>query len=455
MKFTRIETPVARLVTRIALGAMSVALILTLCGCSSKGEQEVTGKSADNGSSSSSSNPDISVDGSDDQEQESEGLLAVANTDNAQRRGDIVFVHGLGGDRTTWINKNSKFDWPRELGKDLNEFGVWVLYYESAGLDWMGNTMSIENRSENLLNQLRTSNIGDRRICFITHSLGGIVVKQMLQDASDLEIHEYADIGARTKGVVFLGTPNTGSELANLVESLNKLFPAIRANVTAQQLEHNAPVLMRLNKWYRNNVEKMEIETLAFFENKPTSVPGSAGTIRAIVVDQASADPGISGIVAVGVMEDHISIAKPRSRKSLVYKTVKQFIEDKVIPLPDLYDINFEAFSKDFNECRNDDTKLNDFKQKHVSQKVVWDAIIQNVNPDKKTPRYSISVAPDSQPLDWVVASFRPWEFNPDKKAGEKVRISGILHRKTNKMGAILDECKILPPEKTKMRTGD
>ena len=375
-----------------------------------------------------------------------DGIVPIANTTDVHRRCDVVFIHGLGGDgRGTWqAGTAPPFYWPEELGKDIPDAGVWVVNYDAQISEWLGHTMPIEVRSQNLLNRLKNAGIGERRIVFVAHSLGGLLVKQMLQDSTDLQVKDWHDIGLRTKGVVFLGTPNTGSNEANAVGFLDKLAPVLRTTITQQQLTTNAPILMRLNTWYRNNADILEINTLAFFETKPT--------FRTIIVDQASADPGIPRIRVVGVDEDHLSICKPQSKTADVYQSVMRFINEEVIPLPTTYDISFANFELKFNEIKNDFGKLDEFKKQHVGQEVVWDAVVQKVTRDKKKPSMSISVNDHSETLNWVVASFRPWEFDYELEPGTSIKISGLLRESTNSLGAFLEDCKIIKPHPQKTK---
>jgi hypothetical protein len=50
-----------------------------------------------------------------------------------------------------------------------------------------------------------------------------------------------------------------------------------------------------------------------------------------LVVDDASADPGIVGVTPIPLDEDHITICKPTSRSALQYMMVKRFCEDTLI----------------------------------------------------------------------------------------------------------------------------
>jgi pimeloyl-ACP methyl ester carboxylesterase len=364
-------------------------------------------------------------------------VVPIANTDNDERRGDVVFVHGLEGDaRTTWQCESSHFDWPAELAMQLPDIGVWSLNYNAAVSDWFDGAMPIEDRSKNLLTATRLEKLGDRPIILVGHSLGGVVVKQMLRDAKTLNNGEWIDFFDNVKGVVFLATPNGGSDKATAISYLDRLLPAFRASELPDQLNRNATILHELNIWYRNQIVESEIKTQVFYETEPT-----AGLV---IVDKTSSDPGISGVTPIPVDANHKTICKPISLDSLVYKAVAQFIDEEVIPLPTKWDISFKEFSSQFKEVQNNDAQLAAFKALHVNQKVTWDAVIRNVNAHKKTPSYAIALSDDSPTSDVVIASCRLKDFNPDISPGTHVRITGIIKDSTNRLGAVLHRAKIL-----------
>jgi len=241
--------------------------------------------------------------------------------------------------------------------------------------------------------------------------------------------------------VVFLGTPNTGSDLPKLERYFDRLFPLVtRPTVTRDQLEAGAPVLMQLNEWYRDRAEELEVKTLSFFETKPTK--------GLIVVDRVSADPGIPKARVIGIDADHIMICKPKSKTEDVYQSVKKFIDDEVLPLPTDYPITYEDFVAEFKAIRKSDAELNSFKSQHVGQRVIWSAVVRKVNDDKKTPSLSISHAPMASELDWAVAMFRPWRFDRKIAVGDQIRICGVVNKKSNEFGVILEDCAIMDPPK-------
>ena len=112
-------------------------------------------------------------------------LIPVANTDQAGRVGDVVFVHGLGGNpREYWMADKDKPEtfWPAWLGEDVPGVGVWSLGYDAAKFKWQGSPMPLYDRAQHALALLDTDGIGEWPIVFVTHSMGGLLVKQMIRN---------------------------------------------------------------------------------------------------------------------------------------------------------------------------------------------------------------------------------------------------------------------------------
>lgn len=268
-----------------------------------------------------------------------DGLIKVPGYNNPNRVGDVIFVHGLGGDAiTTWQPKTQKqprFRLPRQephqeknnnadywltwLGQEYPDLGIWSLDYEAEPSKWRGSSMPLSDRAINSLRVLQADRIGDRPILFITHSMGGLLVKQMLRHGWDYGDPKLKAIVEQIKGIVFLSTPHSGSNLANFVNYLRVLRPTI----SVRELEDNSAQLRELNLAYRNHPEISEIPIQIYYEKKPT-----AGIV---VVDEASADLGLRGVIPMPMDDDHLTICTPASPEAPIYKLVSQFIEEHLL----------------------------------------------------------------------------------------------------------------------------
>jgi pimeloyl-ACP methyl ester carboxylesterase len=240
--------------------------------------------------------------------------------------GSIIFLHGLNGDaHTTWQHEaGSDHFWPAWLAQDLPRCAVWTFGYDASASDWTGCSMALPNRGVNLLSHLINEDLQTKPLVFVGHSLGGLVAKQTLRAAADRSAEPLGQVFPQTRGVAFLATPHAGSDLATWMDRLRTVLGAGKA---VYDLKADSAYLLDLNTWYRNVATNKCIPTLSLFETR---------TYRnVIVVDQTSADPGIPNSSAIGVEEDHRSIAKPSGRDSQVYKSVKRFVDQLLCPLDD------------------------------------------------------------------------------------------------------------------------
>lgn len=223
----------------------------------------------------------------------------------------------------SWTGKEPSSFWPEWLADDLAGVAVWSVGYEAWSMGWRGRAMPMQDRAVNLMAQLQNRGIGRRPLCFVTHSMGGLLAKEILLHAAE-GYTEYAEFATAAKGVVFLGTPHTGSSLSAVVNALGVVY---RATAAVKDLRRNSAHLRQLNDRYRDWAATSGIRNLVFFESYPTK--------GVQVVDAASANPGLAGIRPIPVDADHVGICKPIDRDALVYGRVKRFIAEILGPLVD------------------------------------------------------------------------------------------------------------------------
>lgn len=238
---------------------------------------------------------------------------------------DLVFVHGLGGDLIdTWKSgKDSDAFWPDWLSGESGLIQIWTLGWPTKKFSWgSSDEMTIQDRANSVLELLCNHEIGDRKLIFICHSLGGILVKELLRSSDTLNNPVWKKISANTVGVVFMGTPHTGSSLANVL----KLVPGTSMKVA--ELSRNDGILRNLNHWYRAYASESGTKTLTLFETKP--VPD----LNLLVVDQSSADPGVADSIPVAAEANHYNICKPFSKIDPIYLAVSCFLNNQAGPPP-------------------------------------------------------------------------------------------------------------------------
>lgn len=244
-------------------------------------------------------------------------LLTISGCEKPDRELDLIFIHGLDGDgRSTWQkDDNATNFWPGWLGEEFPNIGVWSLDYEVNSSAWKGHTMPLYDRARDCLDRFDLAEIGHRPIGFVCHSLGGLLVKQMLRLAKEFGNKDWQRIADQTQFIVFLSTPHSGADMANWISHLQTL---LRTSVSIQELEAHNPQLLQLNTWYCNNVGP--IKTYVYCETHPTH--------GILVVNETSANPGIPGVYPIPLDADHVTICKPANKTESVYLRVKRLISE-------------------------------------------------------------------------------------------------------------------------------
>jgi hypothetical protein len=251
-------------------------------------------------------------------------LIIVSGGDQTGRTGDIIFIHGLDGDaRLSWTTPTTPDGfWPAWLGAELHDFRIWSVAYDVKSSSWAGYSKALVDWAPNLLDLLAGKRIGERPVIFIVHSFGGLVVKQMLREAVHSPNASWRDIAAQTRGVVFLATPHTGSRLANWV----RWVPLYFRTVTVKELEEHNPQLRELGAWFRDFHFRSGMKVLVYTETRKVW--------RFLIVPDG--DPQLVGVPAVPLDDDHISVTKPKSARSELYRGGRGFIRDCLAAAPGL-----------------------------------------------------------------------------------------------------------------------
>ena len=153
--------------------------------------------------------------------------------------------------------------------------------------------MTLYERAENVLECLASNNIGQRPLVFITHSLGGLLAKQILRTANESSDGDWKSVANHTRLVAFLATPHTGASLAGLLKNFAKPF----ASTHVAALSNDCGQLDDLNNSYREIAPANLIKTIAYYEKFKTH--------NVLLVDHVSANPGVSGTRAIALDADH------------------------------------------------------------------------------------------------------------------------------------------------------
>jgi len=150
-------------------------------------------------------------------------LLKPDDRDFGRVRKHVIFFHGLNGScRTTFLSAaNAPEAWPFWLNDIGDEIAVWGVDYGASATRWRGGaSMALPDRAQNILPLLvNTPELSTGTHILIGHSLGGLVIKQLLRLAEDERGSNprVANFIRQVRKVGFLATPHFGSDQASLV----------------------------------------------------------------------------------------------------------------------------------------------------------------------------------------------------------------------------------------------
>lgn len=259
------------------------------------------------------------------------GLSRWHDSDKAEV--DIVFIHGLRGHReNTW----SKYGclWPKELlSKDIPHSRILSFGYDSAVVH--SDTSEVTQGSLahdatslcSLLDDERNqTNTNDRPIIVVGHSLGGLVLAQVIYEGErDSESDSINRIAQKIKGAIFLGTPFGGSKLAGWAEVMRRLLDLSKKTDqnTLKNLVLDSEKLQYLRRGFpevvrKRNFTPAKIAVVFFFEKKMTH--------KVLVVKEEDASyPGVGEILPIHA--NHHDICKFDDADDDGYKKVRAKIK--------------------------------------------------------------------------------------------------------------------------------
>ncbi|KAI3364275.1 hypothetical protein L3Q82_011079, partial [Scortum barcoo] len=265
-------------------------------------------------------------------------ILHPQTRDNQPIKADVLFIHGiLGAAFKTWRQKDrSTLEEEKEAQSSDDYTECWpkwsmtvtsVTGWPSALLKIRGEEYevslfvqrtSLAYRSQELLKKLKLAGVGERPVVWVAHSMGGLLVKKMLLDASeDPDMH---GLLKNTKGIMFYSVPHHGTSMAEYSVNVRYLlFPSVEV----RELCKDSPALRNLNENFLNMAKEKEIKVLSFAETLPTNI---GPMIKILVVPTQSANLGIGELIEVDV--DHLNICKPEKKDSFLYKRSLQFIQE-------------------------------------------------------------------------------------------------------------------------------
>lgn len=282
---------------------------------------------------------------------------------------DIILLHGLNGDPArTWrtggdSNSNGTTGgvfWPSDLlpvSLDGTPANVLVYGYNADVYSTGSNSASdsfIFQHAQTLVScvTLYRKSLGRQRypILWVAHSLGGLLLKRSLLYSNDLKDKNHEDhrgVFVSTYGIIFLGTPHTGSGLATWGRVLQamadtvlpkKLFES--ESVLLKTLKRDNETLQNINNHFLDVYQRFKI-TMAH-ENHKTDLKGT----KALVVDASSACPQLPGVTYYGIEATHSGMCKFAGPSAPGYMsvstTLREWVEEASPVIQTRWDIELE-----------------------------------------------------------------------------------------------------------------
>ncbi|EPE08501.1 eukaryotic translation initiation factor 3 [Ophiostoma piceae UAMH 11346] len=271
------------------------------------------------------------------------GLRPVINNPPPREEGvDIVFVHGLASNPdTTWLTKRGTalgqnagddiakrqentspvVNWVTDLFPDDIPDGLKKsvrLFYYNYDSYWQRDakdtrlSLLADELLDHLNNSIRsTPREKSRKLIFVAHCYGGLVVKQALVAANNHA--KTSHITQRTIATVFLGTPHKGTAFSFLGRIQARVYRSVglgASTVLLNDLADNSTVLMDLQKHYADLVGK-NLRAINFFEQFGNVVLSVwRYKWRQFVVHEASATFFGEYVDNIGLGTDHRGLIK-------------------------------------------------------------------------------------------------------------------------------------------------
>ncbi|KAL2268471.1 hypothetical protein VTJ83DRAFT_3317 [Remersonia thermophila] len=285
-----------------------------------------------------------------------------------QARADIVLVHGLNGaPAKTWLAPNGVF-WPTDLlpaelydsKKKVLPANILTYGYNADvyGGFWERQRKSpsdnfIHHHAQTLVATLtayRKSQGTERLpIIWVAHSLGGILTKRALLYSNDLRDPHQEDLRSiyvSTYGIIFLGTPHGGADIAAWGAVVERMADALvpkkiitTESVLLKTLKKDSETLQQITNHFLDIYQRFKIHMV--HESHKTSAKG--GMVQFLVVDAVSASPQLPGVRYYGVEATHSGMCKFESANAPGWSTISGAIRDWIVEAPEVILIRWEV----------------------------------------------------------------------------------------------------------------
>ena len=250
----------------------------------------------------------------------------------------LVFVHGVLSDSAScWLNDKVKPNvfWPDLIESDDRFKGI-AIYLADYHTAMDSGDFPIHQCAQQVFSYLKTSDtkgrlpvLSKQKIIFVCHSMGGIVVRQLLCD-------EFKNFAGKQLGIVLIASPSYGSKVADTLPFVLELYN----HKQGKQLRWANDTVKELDRRFRNLID--ETDSLAGREMFESLFPFPFKFLRKwlpwnkhvrIVSEESAARYFAKPEQIPGA--DHSSICKPKDAEDPVHQYLLAFLEEKnLLPAP-------------------------------------------------------------------------------------------------------------------------
>lgn len=231
----------------------------------------------------------------------------------------VVFVHGVLSDgEKCWTHESGTY-WPDLLADEesVDQIGIYEFTYKTgffSGTYRLGDVVDAFEESADLDGVLDCD-----RMVFVCHSMGGIVARKFVVSRAVALIDKSIEIG-----LFFLASPSLGSNYANWLNPLARLFGHSQAD--ALRFSRNNSWLLDLDTEFLNLKEsgKLRLKGKEFVEDNFYVLKG---IIREQVVSPVSGARYFGNPIKVP-NSDHSSISKVANKNDNRHKRLLRFIRE-------------------------------------------------------------------------------------------------------------------------------
>ncbi|KAL9074561.1 MAG: hypothetical protein Q9161_002153 [Pseudevernia consocians] len=223
--------------------------------------------------------------------------------------------------------KRREIHWPSALlGQDLPDTRILSFGYHADIINFWNpaSNSRLSSHAEDLVGDLvrerERTDTESRKILFVAHSLGGLVTEYALSHSRHTAEKHIRQVERCTVGIVFLGVPHCGSDLASWGKLGTRMVGILRrANKDiVGVLDPGSEMLHEVQKGFYTILrlrkdEGSELSITCFFEELPVIAVGE-------IVPLHSAE--IKGYSCYGIHANHMDMTKFPSRKDKGYSAV-------------------------------------------------------------------------------------------------------------------------------------